>query len=326
MSKKSVDELLTAMREGKPRERGLTIVSDYFGPMSDDLLEQTADYIDYVMVGLCIPLMVDRSKLLERTRHYHDLGIKVMSEGVLLQVSVQRGIVSRVLEMLRTLGFDFVGVSGFTGEMPIEAKKALLEEITKFSMDYVFGVGRKDSKGMASSAYMVSKIQEAVELKSRKVIIEAGEEGTGAGLYDPRRKFSWDVLNEVVGRFGPPNLIFEAPRISQRTALILEFGPAVNLSSVPIDGVLTLEMQRLGLTPETFGLSRPVQSVGGSPAAKFVYHLIKSEHPINQAALIQRSGLPKRTLQSALGYLVDYGFIREVPEASDMRRLKYTIR
>lgn len=331
MSETLANELLGTLREAKPRERGMTLVSDQLSPMNNDLLEQTADCIDFIRFDSCIPFMVDGQKLLARIRQYHDLGIKVMSDGTLLEIAVQRGVASQVLATLRALGFDLVEVSESIREMSIDTKKALVEEASKLSMDYVFAVGRRGSKGAASVAHMTSKVQEAIELKSRKVIIEAGEreeeeQGSGRWLYEARGALSWDELNELAGRFGPPKLIFEAPRISQRTALILEFGPAVNLSGVPIEGVLTLEMQRLGLTAETFGLSRPVQNIEGSPAAKFVYHLIRSEHPVDQAALIQRSGLPKRTLQAALGYLIDHGFIREVPEPSDMRRHKYTLR
>ena len=67
-----------------------------------------------------------------------------------------------------------------------------------------------------------------------------------------------------------------------------------------MNDILLLEMQRLGLTTETLGVSPSAQSVDGSPAAKFIYHLIRAEHPIDQAALIQRSGLPKRTLQAGI--------------------------
>ena len=331
MSEMPANELLGTLREAKPRERGMTLVSDRLSPIDNDFLGQTADHIDFIRFDSCIPFMVDRQKLLGRIRQYHDLGIKVMSDGTLLEIATQRGVASQVLETLRTLGFDLVEVSESIREMSVDAKTALVDEASKLSMEYVFAVGGRGSKGTTSVAHMASKVQEAIELKSHKVIIEAGEQeeeeqGSGRWLYEARGELSWDELNELAGRFGPPNLIFEAPRISQRTALILEFGPAVNLSDVPAEGVLSLEMQRLGLTAETFGLSRPVQSVEGSPAAKFVYHLIRSEHPVDQAVLIQRSGLPKRTLQAALGYLIDHDFIREIPEASDMRRHKYTLR
>lgn len=325
MSGRLVDELIPTVREGKPRESGVTIASDHFGQIDNDLLEQTAEYLDFIEIGVSIPLMVERSKLLERVRRYHDLGVKVLSGGTLIQVAVHKGITPQVLERLRALGFDMVGISESAGNMPIETKRAILNNISKLSMDYIFGVGRKDSEPTITPGYMISRIQEAFELKSHKVIIETGEEGKGGGLYDAQGEISWDTLNETAGRFGPPNLIFAAPRISQRTALILEFGPAVNLAGVPMDEALTLEMQRLGLTAETLGLSRPIQSIEGSPAAKFVYYLIRAEHPLDQSTLIQRSGLPKRTLQAALSCLVENGFVREVSEASDMRRHKYTL-
>ena len=100
----------------------------------------------------------------------------------------------------------------------------------------------------------------------------------------------------------------------------------MNLAGVPVDEVLVLEMQRLGLTVETLGLSRPLQSFDGSPAAKFIYHLIRTEHPIDQATLRLRSGLPRRTIQAALSSLVERGLVREVPDASDLRKHRYTVK
>ena len=87
----------------------------------------------------------------------------------------------------------------------------------------------------------------------------------GVGIFDLQGEIVWDSLNEIVGRFGPPSLVFEAPLESQRIALTLEFGPNVNLAGILVNNVTTLEMQRLGLTAETLGVSPPVQSVQGSP-------------------------------------------------------------
>jgi len=326
MSERLGSVLSPLSREGKPRDKGITIVSDSFGPMDKELLALSAEFIDIVKIGQSLPLIIERSKLLERIRYYHDLGIRVSSGGTLIQAALKRRIVSQILEKLRSVGFDVVEISESAGDMTPETKQELLNSIAKLSMDYVFEVGRKDPKHALSTAYMISKIQEAFELKSSKVVIEAGLEGASIGFYDSSGEVSWDALNEIVGRFGPPNLIFEAPRISQRTALVLEFGPNVNLASIPMNDILMLEMQRLGLTTETLGVSPSVQSVEGSPAAKFIYHLIRSEHPIDQAALIQKSGLPKRTLQAALSYLVEKGFVREISDLSDLRRHKYTPR
>jgi phosphosulfolactate synthase len=313
-------------REGKPRDRGLTIANDNLAPFERGFFDQAADYIDQVKIGVSLPIITDRSRLLERIRYFHDLGISVMSGGTLIQVAVRKGFLTEILERLRSLNFDTVEISESTVDISMDTKKDIIQKISSLSMDYIFEVGRKDSRIVSSLPYLISKTEEALELKSPKVIIEAGEEGRGVGIYDPNGEIAWENLNELVGRFGPPNLVFEAPRKSQRVSLILEFGPSVNLASVPISDVVLLEMHRIGLTTDTLGLAPSVRNVQGSPASKFVYHLIKSEHPIDQATLIQKSGLPKRTLQAALSYLVEKGLVREISDLSDLRKHKYTPR
>ena len=326
MNGRLLDELITATRSSKPRDTGLTIASDSFSPIEDEVLEQTAEYIDYVKFGLSTPLLIEKSKLLERVSRYHDLGISVVGGGTLIEIAVQRGITLQMLERLRALGFDMIEISESAGVIPLERKGQILDEISKLSMDYIFEVTWKDSERAKSPASVFSKVQEAFDLKSDKVIVELREEDTSGRPYAARDGMPWDMLNEIAGRFGPPNLIFKATQTSQRTGLILEFGPAVNLAGVPVNEILTLEMLRLGLTPETLGLSRPVEDDAGSPASKFVYHLIKAEHPIDQTTLILRSGLPKRTVQGALSYLVNKGLVRVVSESSDMRKHKFTLR
>jgi len=321
-----VSSLPSFSREGKPRDRGLTIVSDNLAPFEKGFIDQASEYIDYAKIGLSLPLVADRSRLLERIRYFHDLGIRVMSGGTVIQVAVKKGFVHEILERLRSLNFDTIEISESAIDIPLETKRGIIDKASSLSMEYMLEVGKKDQKLAPSESYLISKIEEAVELKSSKVIIEAGENGRGIGIYNEKGEISWESLNNIVGRFGPPNLIFEAPNLNQRIALILEFGPNVNLASVPIGDVLLLEMQRLGLTTETLGLAPSVHSVDGSPASKFVYHLIKSEHPIDQATLIQRSGLPKRTLQAALSYLVEKGLVREIADMSDLRKHKYTPR
>jgi len=310
-------------REGKPRDKGLTFAVDDLKLLDKDYYSQASEYVDSIKIGQSLPIILDRAKLLERVRFFHDNGIKVSSGGTLIQVAYKKKILPQVLELLRSLGFDMVEISESATEIPRLAKEDLINYIRKLSMDYIFEVGKKDPSRQQPVSQLISKIEEAIELKSTKVVIEAGN-GRGVGIFDQQGEVVWNSLNEIVGRFGPPSLLFEAPLESQRTALTLEFGPNVNLASVPIDRIFDVEMQRLGLTTETLGVAPPVQNVQGSPASKFIFHLIKIEHPIDQQTLMQRSGLPKRTLQAALSYLVEKGFIREVPDMSDLRRHKYT--
>ncbi len=311
-------------REGKPRDKGITIVPDRLDwPLEKRFLDLSSEYIDYVKIGQSLPLIIDRSILVDRIRHYHDQGLRVISGGTLIQVALKKGFIHQVLERLQSMGFDTVGIGESAIDIPLESKKEIVDLISSLSMECIFEIGKKEGPRL-STADLLSKIDEALKLNSQKVLLKAGRSGKWIGFYDQNGQISWDVLNEIVGRFGPPNLIFEAPEASQRVSLILEFGPSVNLASVPREEVLALEMHRLGLTTETLGLSPSIHTVEGSPASKFVYHLIKSEHPIDQAALLQRSGLPKRTLQASLSYLMNRGLVREVADMNDLRKHKYT--
>jgi phosphosulfolactate synthase len=325
LSGRLVDEILEAGREGKPRENGITIATDTLDETDRELLEQSADYIDFVKIGLSLPLMVEKSWLLERVHHYHDLGVKVMSGGTLMEVAVQKDILPQVLDGLGELEFDAVEVSELAGALSLEAKQTIANKVSDLSMEWVYEVGRRD-RSLMSVGDIISKSQEALKLKSHRVIVKVPKAGTGAGGAETQRDGSWDVLNEVAGTFGPPNLIFETREMRQLSALVLEFGPAVNLAGVPLNEALVLEMQRLGLTVETLGLSRPLQSFEGPPAVKFVYHLVRTEHPIDQATLCLRSALPRRTVQAALSALVESGLVREVYDSTDLRRRRYTMR
>src|SRR5437660_1622768 len=106
MSGRLLDELITATRSSKPRDTGLTIASDSFSPLEDEVLEQTAEYIDFVKFGLSTPLLIEKSKLLERVSRYHDLGINVVSGGTLIEIAGQRGMTLQRLERHRALATD----------------------------------------------------------------------------------------------------------------------------------------------------------------------------------------------------------------------------
>src|SRR2546430_407992 len=115
MSGRLLDELITATRSSKPRDTGLTIASDSFSPIEDEVFEQIAEYIDFVKFGLSTPLLIEKSKLLERVSRYHDLGISVVGGGTLIEIAVQRGITLQMLERLRALGFDMIEISESAG-------------------------------------------------------------------------------------------------------------------------------------------------------------------------------------------------------------------
>jgi phosphosulfolactate synthase len=65
------------------------------------------------------------------------------------------------------------------------------------------------------------------------------------------------------------------------------------------------------------------KEIGGGPASKFIYYLIKTKHPIEQGDLIGITHLPRRTVQSAIEDLKNQGFIIERNSLDDSRRKVY---
>lgn len=106
--------------------------------------------------------------------------------------------------------------------------------------------------------------------------------------------------------------------------MIAEFGQRVNLAEINIDNVASVESQRRGfLSKSSFGMSFSQKEIGGGPASKFIYYLIKTRNPIEQSDLIGITHLPRRTVQSAIEDLKNQGFIIERNSLDDSRRKVY---
>ena len=72
------DDLIPAERSTKPRENGITIATDPVGNFDGDLLEQSAEYVDVVEIGMSATILMEKSKLQKKITRYHELGIKVL--------------------------------------------------------------------------------------------------------------------------------------------------------------------------------------------------------------------------------------------------------
>ena len=71
-------------------------------------------------------------------------------------------------------------------------------------------------------------------------------------------------------------------------------------------------------------MDKPVELFEGSPASKFVLHIIKNSVKIDQSSLIKATGLSRRTIQNALIELMDAGLIQENTDIRDLRRKIYS--
>jgi phosphosulfolactate synthase len=208
--------------------------------------------------------------------------------------------------------------------LSFEHKRKITESILTKELDVQWKVGKKDPRHQLPLDVTLAKIDEAVKLGSDKVVLEANE-GINVGIYDEKGVIRWNFVGALTAKFPPSMFIFEAPLESQQSALIAEFGQRVNLAEVRIEAASAVESQRRGFpTKSAFSVSNLSKNPEGSPAAKFVYFVMNSKHPIDQVELMNMTNLPRRTVQSAVEELKSQGLIIERSSLDDARKKLYT--
>ncbi|MCA1814321.1 MAG: phosphosulfolactate synthase [Halobacteriales archaeon] len=316
-------EDVVASRAGKPRTEGVTQVVDKFQGLELDTLAPLAAFVDVVKIRWGLPLVADRAFLKKRIRAYHDLGIQVSTGGTLTELAVRAGRFPEMLQAASAVGFDIVELSD--GTFPLGAARwaRLLRQVRQAGLVAVVKAGRKDAQRQPGADELARAVAQALDLGAPYVAIEAAD-GQGVGIYRDDGTTTWSIVDQLTSRFAPRRLLFEAPLEAQQGELVLHFGPDVNLGAVEIGQLASLECMRLGMgAGQTFGAPTRPRLVQGSPAMKFVYHLVRSEPLADQAQLVARSGLPRRTVQLALDALQRQGLVMASPNLSDTRRKVY---
>jgi len=311
-------------RDTKPREKGITMVLDRLQGLDKEEFESLADYADIVKIGWGLSTLLSEEKLASRIEFYHKNSVKVSTGGTLLEIALAKGKGSQMIRAARKVGFDIIEVSEGITEIG-DRKQSLIAEIASNGLEYVIEVGKKDPKNQLSIEETISGIQKAISLGSRYVIIEGRESGRSVGIYDEDGAVKWNWVEAISGRFSVDQLMFEAPLEEQQAALIVHFGSSVNLGNIAFRSIGALETQRQQLRGDTFGMIKASGNIEGSPATKFVYHLIQSNKFLDQTAIMQMSGLPRRTIQSSLDSLVNQKAIRETRDPNDIRRKVYSL-
>ncbi len=307
----------------KPRKQGLTQAVDKFQGLDREELRALSDYVDTVKIRWGLPLIVDKGHLRSRIRFYHGLSVRVSTGGTMCELMLRAGKFGAFVKAAATAGFDIIELSDATFPVKPERFGELAAEVKRAGLDFVAKAGRKDPASQLSPSQMAKTVERGLSAGSRHVVVEAGE-GLGAGIYRPDGSPNWELADLLSSRFGREKLLFEAPLEKQQAALILHFGPDVNLGAVELSQVASLESMRLGVRAgETFGLSPGPRVVRGSPAAKFVFHLVRTEGMSDQTRLCQLSGMPRRTVQKALESLQREGLIGAAPSLEDTRRKVY---
>lgn len=307
----------------KPRKEGLTCTVDKLQGIDKDNFSTIAQFIDVVKIYGVLPMLMSEENLKKKIKFYHDFGVQVSTGSTITEFAISENSLEKFVREAATVGFDIVEVGENSIDLSFDQKRKISDTIKSAGLEFQWKVGKKDPRHQLTIDDTLAKIEEAVKIGSKKIVLEANE-GVNVGIYDEKALVKWSFVGAITNDYPPSTFIFEAPLESQQSALIAEFGQRVNLAEVHPDAVASVESQRRGfLSKSAFGVSYLRRNPEGGPAAKFIYFVIRTKHPIDQTELVSMSHLPRRTVQAAVEDLKRQGLIIERNSLDDARKKVY---
>lgn len=236
-------------RSEKPRDVGVTHVMDKGMGLRqvEDLLDTCSDYIDIVKLGWGTGYVTQN--VLDKIKVYREAGIPVCFGGTLLEVAILQKRFDAFRDMAREAGITHVEISNGVIDMSMKEKARYIRELSK-EFTVLSEVGSKDSEKIIPPFRWVELIQSDLDAGSWKVICEARESGT-VGLYFGSGEARAGLIDEIVAKVDPADLIFESPQKAQQVYMVQKLGSEVNLGNIASNEVIALETLRLGLRGDT---------------------------------------------------------------------------
>jgi phosphosulfolactate synthase len=236
-------------RPAKPRDRGLTHMLDKGMSVrqAEDVLSVAAEYIDVAKLGWGTAAITP--DLQRKLDVYQSADIPVYFGGTMFEAFFLRDQLDTYRRLLDDLSVEYLEISDGSVSM---AQADKLAAIRTFAQDFrvLSEVGSKDANNIMPPYKWVEFIQAELEAGSWKVICESRESGT-AGLFRPNGEIRSGLVDEIVARVNPKDIIFEAPNKMQQVWFIKHQGANVNLGNIAPEEVIPVETLRLGLRGDT---------------------------------------------------------------------------
>jgi phosphosulfolactate synthase len=223
-----------------------------------DLLDLAGEYIDLMKISFGSSALYPPKVLQKKLALIRDRGVNACPGGTLLEVAIFQGIVDRFLRWAADAGFNWLEVSDGTIELDGSLRSECIRKAVAAGFRVVSEVGKKDAHHKLVPEETHRMARQDLADGSFKVIIEARESGKGIGIYAADGSVKQDELELIVaGLPDPRDILWEAPLKNQQEALLLRFGPDVNLGNIQTNEVIALESLRVGLRGDTFKTCLP---------------------------------------------------------------------
>jgi phosphosulfolactate synthase len=239
-------------RAVKPRSTGLTMVIDTGIPLAafTDMIEFSADYIDYVKFGWGTAVVTNTLREKIAVLAAHDIGFYF--GGTLFEKYVLQNRFDDFRELLFRYGAQHAEVSNGSIALSNHEKASYISKLAD-DFDIVSEVGFKDparSEQLPPSAW-IEYINEDLAAGASLVTLEARESGK-SGICRPDGELRFGLIEDVLrAGIGQEYLLFEAPTTELQAHFITRIGSDVNLGNIPASAVISLETLRLGLRGDT---------------------------------------------------------------------------
>ena len=237
-------------RPQKPRNEGVTMMMDKGMGLreTEHFLEASAHLTDLVKFGFGTSYVTNN--LEDKIKLYKEAGIRPYLGGTLFEAFYARGCVDDYQRLLDRLDLDLVEISDGSIIIPHKEKCKLIKSMSK-SRTVLSEVGSKDSGIIVSPFKWVSWMKAELDAGSWKVIAE-GREAGNVGVFRPNGTAHTLLINHIIARVDPSQILWEAPQKNQQVWFIKLFGANVNLGNIAPNDMIPLECLRLGLRGDTF--------------------------------------------------------------------------
>ena len=237
-------------REVKPRNKGITMVMDKGLGLreAEHFIEANFHLTDIVKFGFGTSYV--SNNLEEKIQLYKKNNIQPYFGGTLFEAFYARGKFEDYLRVLDKYKLELAEVSDGSIIINHDEKCELIHKLSK-ERTILSEVGSKDSGILISPNRWIKMMKSELEAGSWKVIAE-GREAGNVGVFRPNGTAHTLLINKIIAKVKPENILWEAPQKNQQVWFIKLFGANVNLGNIAPNEVIPLECLRLGLRGDTF--------------------------------------------------------------------------
>ena len=237
------------MREAKPRDNGITAITDLGTSigMLHSILEDYGTFLDVAKLGIGTAAVTPRLK--EKVELYQAHGIKVYFGGTLFEKFYSQNKLSDYLDMLRQFNITWIEVSNGSIDISLEERLKLIRELSS-EFTVVGEVGCKDAEKIMPPSQWIEELLAFLDAGCTYVITE-GRGSATAGIYRANHEIRAGLVSDIVKSVDSTKIIFEAPIEAAQMFFINILGANVNLGNISIHDLLLLEAQRCSLRCET---------------------------------------------------------------------------